>query len=283
MSLRIHADPATAFGHAEYRRKLSSRAFSLVDLMVSIGVMSLLIAILLPSLASATEQARRVRCSTQMRQVGLALQLYSYQNMDELPPSVYEAGAQNQAHQMIYVRVDGQAGSSPQWDGLGILHDQAYLSHPQAFYCPSHHGSHQFNVYANAWAGRDLGPIASNLHYRVPPSRALSELSSFATLVADGMRRRSDYNHEIGNNYLKADLSVGWYYDRTALIGNLLQSDGVGPSVNDAAVDECWRVLDTIAPGSDTAFDPSSLPSNQTPLMRGSIVGRPTGMGGPHN
>ncbi len=277
MSPRIHADPLTAVGYADERRRLSARAFSLTDLLVSIGVMSLLIALLLPSLSSATEQARRVRCSTQMRQVGLALQIYSFEHKDELPPSVYESGNLNQPNEMIGLRIEGQPGSSPQWDGLGVLHDLAYMSHPQGFYCPSHHGSHDFSVYANSWAGRSQGPIASNFHYRVPATRSLSELSSYATLVADGMRRRSDYNHTSGNNFLKADLSVGWYNDRDSKILGILVNDGVGPSVANAAVFECWRWLDTIAPGSDTAFDPSTLPSNQIPMMNAGADARPSG------
>lgn len=274
MSLRIPADPLTAFGHAGEQRRLSNRAFSLVDLTVSIGVMSLLIAILLPSLSSATEQARRVRCSTQVRQVGLALQMYTFDNKDELPPSVYESGLTSPGHadQMIYVRIAGQPDGAPQWDGLGILHALNYLNHPGVFYCPSHHGSHEYGVYAAAWTGQTNDAIAGNLHYRVPPTRSLSELSSYATLVADGMRRRSDYNHEIGNNYLKADLSVGWYYDRNALLASNLVGEGVGPTVGDYAVDRCWDVLDTVSPGSDTGFDPSSMPSNQTPLIRGGVV-----------
>lgn len=281
MSLRIPVDPLTAFGHADKRRVMSSRAFSLVDLLVAIGVMSVLIALLMPSLASATEQARRVRCSTQMRQVGIALQMYSFDQKDELPASVYEAGASNQPHEMIALRLGGTADQPGNWDGLGVLFEQAYLSHPQAMYCPSHHGAHDFSVYSSAWAGQSHAAIFGNFHYRVPANRALSELSSYATLVADGMRRRSDYNHLSGNNYLKADLSVGWYNDRQSRISNLLVNDGVGSNVANAAVFECWRWLDTIAPGSDTAFDPTTMPSNQIPMMRGNM--RPDGSTSPGN
>jgi len=233
-------------------------AFTIIDLLVTIAVVGILIAILMPSLTFVRESANQVVCRSNVRQIGLGIALFAQANDDAVMPSVKVAQdpSQDRSWDTVVLRIDGSTlipAGEDAWDGIGLLYSQGYLPAPKLFYCPSHRGSARFAEYSDCWAGQP-GEIVANYQYRArapmadagsarpaPTTIYLAKMAANSALVSDGLKSVQDFNHRVGANLLRADLSVAWFSDPNGTIMAMLAAEAASPG---SSVQRAWDKFD---------------------------------------
>lgn len=100
--------------------------FTLIELLSVIGVIAILAALLLPTLSMAREEARKIDCVNNMKQITVGVVSYG-ENWDlAAPPFLYNSSHLSHAD-FSYI--------GNKWDGMGILWQNGYLKDGAVFYC----------------------------------------------------------------------------------------------------------------------------------------------------
>jgi prepilin-type N-terminal cleavage/methylation domain-containing protein len=105
------------------------RGFTLVELLVVIAIIAVLAALLLPALTSAKERAQAIRCTSNFRQIGLALPLYADDNGERVPSALNFGVALND--------VGGASAKVGDTYVFGDVAKLLALANPLVLWCPS--------------------------------------------------------------------------------------------------------------------------------------------------
>jgi prepilin-type N-terminal cleavage/methylation domain-containing protein/prepilin-type processing-associated H-X9-DG protein len=65
------------------------RAFTIIELLVVISIIGILIGLTMPVLSTVQRQARKVGCASNLRQIGIAITQYQYENKQVMPTARY--------------------------------------------------------------------------------------------------------------------------------------------------------------------------------------------------
>jgi prepilin-type N-terminal cleavage/methylation domain-containing protein/prepilin-type processing-associated H-X9-DG protein len=115
----------------------SQAGFTLVELLVVIGIIAVLISLLLPALSKVRRQSAQIQCAAQIRQIGQYYVMYANQFKGKYPHQL-NINSQNWTN-WPFGGWDGPVGPDGNYtgDGPALLYITGIVKDPHSFYCPT--------------------------------------------------------------------------------------------------------------------------------------------------
>jgi prepilin-type N-terminal cleavage/methylation domain-containing protein/prepilin-type processing-associated H-X9-DG protein len=184
--------------------------FTLIELLVVMAIIGVLAALLLPALQKARPRAERVRCLSNLRQIGLAFQTFAHDHGDQFPMQVSTTAGGSKEFLEASRRVEGEFYFS--YRHFAPL--ESALGTPAILICPS-------DTRTLAASFRTLQN--SNLSYFVSPQ---AKLGNSRSLLAGDRNVTNDYPGSRPVYPVDENRIVRWTGELHRFRGNLLFADG---------------------------------------------------------
>lgn len=146
------------------RRSVNRQAFTLIELLLVVGIIIILVAILIPSLTQAKRQAVNAMCLANLKQLSLTAHLYGSDNNGYLPRDNISGNIGNALWRstLISEKGSGTAGihyvtETGRTRGWGLAYVGGYNNQAKTFYCPFTTNTGTTGDFLNYW-----GPIGTS-------------------------------------------------------------------------------------------------------------------------